>query len=1622
MRLKPGDILIDRYLVASTLGRGGSATAYLAHDLTWNTPVALKLLRASSPALLETLRAEFDVLRGSSHPHLSRVHDFGFLPATSSHALCFYTSDPIEGLPLDRAAKKSSWPLLRPAIVDLLHALRWLHALGLRHGDVKPSNVLVRPDGRAVLIDLGCARPIRAQPFAEPSGTPAYMAPELLAGRFADGRADLFALGKTLDQLQAPLPPDIKALSARMQRPSPEDRPCSVEEVLEAIGCEPAAQPRVLGRSGLLAGRDPQMAVARSLLDDLLEKRSTQRILWVQGEEGVGKSRLLREIKWDAQQRCRVIEVNAASPSALHDALSRASRLPQPVRGLDAVLQARENLEASQASPSVLVLDDANRLSEEQAEALRAVLRGLSPASSLLAIISSADPAPADVSAQSLPLQPLDLEALTSWVGTSFPQRALGALHRLTGGYPSLVRVVLDQIERGELPDDVLLHASPTLPTSERQLAAVRALTPEGKRMLGALVVNGGGLSPIERESLRLAVASADEVVDAGLADREGAGLKLRRAGEGDGLLQALGQEQVRGLHRDVAIVLEGADPAPSMAAASERRARIVFHLAHAGDLSRARETLVDFQRLHEVAPRSWRRAAQAVLGREDSFDVALILARLEHQAGDVRAARDRLTRLLESAGSSDVPRVLQELAVCAMKLGNLDETVSLLDRARSDQNSTRTEPWASATVLLARALTRKGAYREALAACEEGLATGSSEAVRADLLESAAVARSFLGDAEGARGHLDEAGPIWQRMDDPRRVARSLGSRALVEYRAGELDAAAQGYRLALETAEAHGLTDLVATAALNLGTLCHQQGDWTAAMGSYERGMRMAVALGQAGTETVLRFNLAKLYADVGQFDRAKTMAELCLASAGRAAQPLMEAAARTVLGEVAAAERDFDGAVSALERALEPFASRESQRECAEIHLQLADIALERGDGDRASALASHAGSCLAGVDARDVAFRVDLMKARIGLAAGRPQDALALAERVARGAEALGQRDLTAEAHLLLAALWETQGSSLLARKHRDRAQEVWEEAAARLPEAFRASFWKHPRRAALPRALPETARDRTSRREQKLELLVDINKRLNSSLDAQEVLTRAMDAAIELTGAERGFVLLAKAPHRSSPSADTPERASSKPKKGSAKALQVAVARNLDREQIGRSHLKFSRAIAEKVIHDGHPVVTADARDDSRFRGNQSVHAMQLQSVACVPVSSPAGVLGALYLDNRFRRGSFDAEDVDLLMALADQVALALENARLLSELVQRNEELDKQRRRVEALARGQAAEIDRLTEVVRTAQQSLQHRYDYSHIVGASPAMQAVFDVLDRVIDSSLPVLIQGESGTGKELVARALHYQGPHRDGPMVTVNCGAVPETLLESELFGHVKGAFTGADRDRDGLVLKARGGTLFLDELGELPLAMQVKLLRVLQEREVRPLGASRSIPVDFRLVSATNRNLSKDVQLGRFREDLYYRVSVIELTLPPLRDRVDDIPDLARRLLERASERTKKPVPVLTTGALRKLMSFPWPGNVRQLENVLLRASILADEQHLGAQDIALPEVSAPANAITREEYGRREMQQIADALAEHRWNVALVARALGIPRPSLYRKLRRYGLVRGVRG
>ncbi|NOT62433.1 MAG: sigma-54-dependent Fis family transcriptional regulator [Acidobacteria bacterium] len=318
----------------------------------------------------------------------------------------------------------------------------------------------------------------------------------------------------------------------------------------------------------------------------------------------------------------------------------------------------------------------------------------------------------------------------------------------------------------------------------------------------------------------------------------------------------------------------------------------------------------------------------------------------------------------------------------------------------------------------------------------------------------------------------------------------------------------------------------------------------------------------------------------------------------------------------------------------------------------------------------------------------------------------------------------------------------------------------------------------------------------------------------------------------------------------------------------------------------------------------------------------------------------------------------------------------------------------------------------------RSLRRELKGRYDFENIIGRSDALTAIFKLVEKIANTPTSVLIQGESGTGKELIARAVHYNSPRADGPFVAINCGALPENLLESELFGYVKGAFTGAHANKTGLLKAADGGTLFLDEVGEMPAPLQVKLLRALQEREVTPLGATKPIPFDVRIVSATNRNLEEDSLSQKFRDDLYYRLAVISLTLPPLRERREDIPLLARHFVKKYSLALGLVERPLSDEAMQALINYDWRGNVRELQNAIERAVALSDDRielsHLPPklQNTPLAIRDLTGRVMTMDELERRH---ILDTLERENDDKTRVAELLGIDLSTLYRKLKKYG-------
>jgi Nif-specific regulatory protein len=428
-------------------------------------------------------------------------------------------------------------------------------------------------------------------------------------------------------------------------------------------------------------------------------------------------------------------------------------------------------------------------------------------------------------------------------------------------------------------------------------------------------------------------------------------------------------------------------------------------------------------------------------------------------------------------------------------------------------------------------------------------------------------------------------------------------------------------------------------------------------------------------------------------------------------------------------------------------------------------------------------------------------------------------------------------------------------------------------------------------------------------------------------------------------------------------------------------------------------------VAGWVLRERRPAVIPDvSKDDRFFKGIDIQQDFETRSMVCLPLLSRRGFIGILYVLNKLD-GEFTDRDGKLLENLSGTIAIAVENAKLYGELKQYASTLEQENLRLKS---------------------EVQSRFNLQGVVGSSPAMRRLFDLLEKVIETDTTILIQGDTGTGKELIAKVVHYNGPRKDRPFVAENCGALTESLLESELFGHVKGAFTGAVSDKKGLFELAHGGTVFLDEIGEMSPAMQVKLLRVLQDGQLRPVGGSQSRRVDIRLIAATNRDLEQEVQRNNFREDLFYRVCVFPVTIPPLRERREDILALLEHFRAKLAERSRGKPPRFTPRALDLLSRYDWPGNVRELENEVERAMTLAmgekeiDEEHLSAKLKAPAGKQVSLDGITgatlQEVTKSIEQRMIKEALKNTKGNKSGAARSLGLTRQGLLNKIARYNI------
>ena len=1051
-------------------------------------------------------------------------------------------------------------------------------------------------------------------------------------------------------------------------------------------------------------------------------------------------------------------------------------------------------------------------------------------------------------------------------------------------------------------------------------------------------------------------------------------------------------------------------------------------------------DLLLDVPRLGSVAPQSMGRA-----GTIASIEKLLDMGRVDEAA-------QKIDEMGEARDQGEAVRVAVWRSRVALGRGDATAAQALL---AAERDAALAGPHKRAwQVASARACLRAADYDGAVELTAGVLAAGDDDALAADAYSVRGVARALTGDDALAQESLGRALAVAKIIGDARTFAVALGSSAIAHQRAGRTREAGAAYEASLAAAEQAGDASTVAAMRLNLAVLARAEGDLARASLHLEAAVDLGRRAGGLLAVQQALLNLANLDLYLGRYARASASIESLakqrerLSVAMRAQLLGLEAELATRSGDVARAAalyeqtaiaweaqgRSLDAAESRLEGLLEQ--SREPTADPQVLARELAAVKEKLGD----SGFREHGALAM-------------MVRASVARLAGDEEAALRALDEALESARKSGQRDWAWQTLDARARLAASQGSVALARRDTEAALAMLEETAAKLPRDLREVFWNDPRRSALrqahtatllhnapqpARATKHTPTGTTSLfairpAEDRLARILEITRELASEHDIARLLTRVTDHAIALLGAERGFVVLTN-------------------DKGELEAHAArAASTRTGSAGSDEPHLLFSRSVAEKVVETGEPVMAQSARDDERLASALSVHQLMIQSIACVPIrgAPPLGrTIGALYVETRLRPGLRFNDEMPTLCAFADQAAIAIENARLLSENLARAEELAHANAEL-AVAHARVSELlGKRTEQLAVARRDLKQvraelrsHFGYGGLVGTSTAMRKLYSIIERIKETDVPVLITGESGTGKEMVAKAVHASGPRARKPFLGVNCGAIPGNLLESELFGSVRGAFTGADRDRKGLFREAEGGTILLDEIGEMPHKMQAGLLRVLQEKCVRPLGSATEEPVDARVIAATNRDLESMVKEGTFREDLFYRLNVVKLHVPALRERIEDIPPLIDHFLTLFAARYRRERKALARDALRRLSSFQWPGNVRQLEHVLLNAWLMSEADEIESDDLELPTAAtrsgpmaahsatasgspspratsgAPARAASKEEYKATERDRILSALAACNWNRVQAAKMIGVPRRTFYRRLKEFGIV-----
>ncbi|MCM2316580.1 MAG: sigma 54-interacting transcriptional regulator, partial [Thermoanaerobaculia bacterium] len=875
---------------------------------------------------------------------------------------------------------------------------------------------------------------------------------------------------------------------------------------------------------------------------------------------------------------------------------------------------------------------------------------------------------------------------------------------------------------------------------------------------------------------------------------------------------------------------------------------------------------------------------------------------------------------------------------------------------------------------------------------------------------------------------------PAEQLFQEALRNAETLGSAQLrkvtannlanVLYRLGRWDDSLQFQRKNLEQSEDEGDLWDVVTAYNAIAVTQYAKGEFKAAAALLERSIRIGQKIGASDLEAFAHERLGECLEMLGDWKGARANFERCVALPGFDESRPLRVSVYVPYARLLARTGDTAGAIKYAQRAYEASERTRDKDLMAAASLLLGQIEQERENYPDAERLLGEARELFAEAsNLRGEAISL-VVAGKRALREQNHAEAAKLADQASALSRRLGDRFTEAHAHVLAAKVLFSKGEREAGEARFSEANAIFEaletpfelgrllfevgvlredpdDAGQVLRRAIKI-FEKLEATPDLERARGAHFRIRPAGRgvDSSVVGLYEVVKIINSTLSVEDVLNKVLEIALRRLRAERGMIMLID------------------PITGS---LRTRVARNIregaDAEKKGRS----PQAIIKEVMQTGTSVISADARADDRFVDSETVISENIVSILCVPLVIRDNIAGAIYVDHRETRHLFSQKDLSFLEAFADQSAIAIENARLY-------EELEQARMRLSAE-----------NETLRNETLVDKH---LDSIVGSSEQVARIQFTVRKAATAASTVLIRGESGTGKGLAARIIHNISPRRNGPFIKFNCAALPENLAESELFGHEKGSFTGADRKKLGRFELANGGSIFLDEIGKLTLSMQGKLLRVVEDKEFERVGGTVTIKTDVKIIAATNLDLEKAIDDGSFREDLFYRLNIIPIHLAPLRERKDDIEALTEHFVKKICRDLGMDSKSLEPGIMDLFRGYHWPGNIRELEATLHRAIVMSTGDVLRRVDFfellgeqiqsARPEL--PSDALPREVLNpmlRRmsvsaelyddvlakvDRQLILQALDETGGKIRETARRLGLARNTLKAKILKYGI------